>query len=297
MKLYAIADLHLSYALNREELQKLRPYPDDGLILCGDLGETLEHLDIAFRITTAKFAHVFWCPGNHELYSMAERGADKDESKAPSRGQAKYDECVSLARRYGVRTPEDEYMEWNGEGGPALIAPVFTLYDYSFRPAHISRENAVKWAEEQDTVATDEFLLHPDPYSTRDEWCHARVDATEKRLAQAHLPLIIANHWPLREDLIFIPRVPRFTPWCGTKKTAEWHTRFDVKVVISGHLHVPRTDWLNFTRFEECSLGYPKQWESARSNGLDINDLLREILPGPSPPESGNAAMKMRRFG
>lgn len=298
MKLYAIADLHLSYALNRDELQKLQAHPDDGLILCGDLGETLDHLDLAFKVATAKFAHVFWCPGNHELYSVKEPGTDgDDDSKSPARGQAKYDACVAIAQKYGVRTPEDEYMEWNGEGGPAIIAPTFLLYDYSFRPDHIPREKALEWAAEQDIVATDEYLLHPDPYATRDEWCHARVEATEKRLAEATLPLVIANHWPLREDLIFIPRVPRFTPWCGTKKTADWHTRFKAKVVVSGHLHVPRTDWKDFTRFEECSLGYPGQWESARTNGLDINDLLREILPGPAPPESGNAPMKTRRFG
>lgn len=295
MKLYAIADLHLGHALNRQELRNLEPHLDDGLILCGDLGETTEHLELAFSAATSNFAHVFWCPGNHELYTMTSAGS------SPARGQAKYEECVAVARRYGVRTPEDEYMVWEGEGGPALIAPIFTLYDYSFRPAHVTRENALKWAEEQDTIATDEFLLHPDPYSSREEWCNALVDATEKRLAEAiadkKMPVIIANHWPLRQDLVYIPKVPRFILWCGTKRTEDWHTRFGAKVVISGHLHVPRTDWKDFVRFEEVSLGYPRQWESARANQLDVNDLLREILPGPPPPESGNAPMKSRRFG
>jgi predicted phosphodiesterase len=296
MKLYAVADLHLGHALNRDELKKLHPHPEDGLILCGDLGETKEHLELAFEAATRNFAKVWWCPGNHELYSMPGEGS------TGARGQAKYEECLAVAKQFGVLTPEDEYAVWEGEGGPALIAPVFTLYDYSFRPEHVTREGALKWAEEADTVATDEFLLHPDPHTTRDEWCHARIDETEKRLSEAmaderKLPLVIANHWPLREDLIHIPLVPRFILWCGSKRTAEWHTRFRTKVVVSGHLHVPRTDWRDFVRFEECSIGYPRQWEPARKHGLDINDLLREILPGPTPPESGHAKMQPRRYG
>ncbi|KAK7915238.1 hypothetical protein PG985_012941 [Apiospora marii] len=318
MKLYAIGDLHLGHRVNKEELAKLLPHPDDGLILVGDIGETPEHLELAFAAATRNFAQVFWCPGNHELYSLV--------TQTKLRGRDKYLECVDVARRHGVKTPEDPYTIWEGKdygdgtGGPVMIAPVFTLYDYSFRPAHVTRENALKWAEDADTVASDEFLLHPDPYPSREAWCDALVAETEQRLEEAisayeaktksnnpttatsngngnsnspqqPLSVVIANHWPLREDLIYIPRVPRFTLWCGTKKTADWHTRFRAKVVVSGHLHVPRTDWRDGTRFEECSLGYPRQWEPARAQGLDINDCLREVLPGPaSAPASPSTA-------
>ncbi len=40
MKLYAISDLHLANAPNREALQELPAHPEDGLILAGDVGET-----------------------------------------------------------------------------------------------------------------------------------------------------------------------------------------------------------------------------------------------------------------
>jgi hypothetical protein len=45
-RLWAIADLHLSYKTNREELEKLQPRPNDGLILAGDIGETAEQYEI-----------------------------------------------------------------------------------------------------------------------------------------------------------------------------------------------------------------------------------------------------------
>jgi predicted phosphodiesterase len=292
MKLFAVGDLHLGHPLNREELKKLKPHPQDGLILCGDVGESPEHLELAFDTATKNFGQVFWCPGNHELYTIT--------SQTQLRGDDKYAECIEIAHKYNVKTPEDDFTLWEGEGGPAIIAPTFTLYDYSFRPDNVSREGALKWAEEADTVATDEYLLHPDPYASRDDWCHALVAKTERKLEEAAkrgLPLIIANHWPLREDLIYIPRVPRFTLWCGTKKTRDWHTSFNAKVVVSGHLHVPRTDWKDGVRFEECSLGYPRQWETARQSGKDINDLIREILPGPPAPESGTPETQWRRWG
>ncbi|KAI1389680.1 metallophosphoesterase-like protein [Hypoxylon trugodes] len=301
MKLYAIGDLHLSYEYNRKALAELKPHPEDGLILCGDVGETDEHLELAFSLGKRHFKQVFWCPGNHELYSVP--AAQPDAIK----GEEKYQHCVEVAREHGVHTPEDDFVRWDGEGGPVLIAPIFTLYDYSFRPDHVTRAEAVSWAEETDTVATDEFMLHPDPYPSRDAWCHALVGRFEKKLEQARkdftnddgepLPIVLINHWPLREDLVYIPRVPRFSLWCGTKKTEDWGKRFGAKVVVSGHLHVPRTDWKGGVRYEECSLGYPRQWQDIRAAGKDINDLLREVLPGPSPPPGGEADMEWRRWG
>lgn len=305
MRLYAIADLHLSYKQNREALAELQPHPDDGLIICGDVGEKEEHLHLAFSVARQLFKHLFWVPGNHELYTLpsssstgSEGGNSGDGDDAALKGQAKYDACVRIAREYDVRTPEDPYMLWNGEGQACIIAPVFTLYDYSFRPEGVSREAALDWAMEEGIQATDEALLYPDPYPTRDAWCEALIERTEKRLekaASAGLPLVIVNHWPLREHLVYIPRVPRFSLWCGTKKTEDWHTRFKAKVVVSGHLHVRRTDWVDGVRFEECSLGYPRQWQEAKERGNDLNGLLREILPGPVGPDHGKTTF--RRYG
>ncbi|KAH9884244.1 metallophosphoesterase-like protein [Xylariomycetidae sp. FL2044] len=299
-KLYAIGDLHLGYEINKKALLDLEPHPGDGLILVGDVGETAEHLEFAFGVATRNFDQVFWCPGNHELYTI--------ESKTSLRGEAKYAECVEAARRFGVHTPEDDFFRWEGggdDGGSSdavLVAPIFTLYDYTFRPAHLqSKEEALRWAEEANTVATDEFLLHADPHPSREDWCRALVAKTRAKLERAAretgLPLVVVNHWPLREDLVYIPRVPRFVLWCGTKATEEWHREFGASVVVSGHLHVPRTDWKDGVRFEECSLGYPPQWAAARDRGKDINDLLREVWPGPPPPETGNSGTQWRRYG
>lgn len=294
-KLYAIADIHIAFAFNKKAWAELEPHPGDGLILCGDAGETTEHLKLAFSIASRCFDTVWWCPGNHELYTFPGRETD-------IRGEEKYQQCIEIAREYDILTPEDDFVVWEGEGDPVVIAPTFTLYDYSFRPEHVTLENAVAWAKEMDLEATDEFLLHPDPYPSRQDWCKVLVERFEKKLEDANekfpsLPLIIANHWPLRKDLVTLRYIPRYSIWCGTTLTEDWHRRFNAKVVVSGHLHIRRTDWKDGVRFEEVSLGYPRQWKHCAENDIGVNDLLREIWPGPEVPKEGKAPTRWRVYG
>ncbi len=273
MRLLAISDLHLGHAVNREALQALPPHPEDWLILAGDTGDTPRHLEFALQILCKKFAQLLWVPGNHDLWA-------KEEPK----GEALYQTLVAVCRKYGVLTPEDPYVQWPGPGLPCVIAPLFLLYDYSFRPPEVPREGALRWAAETGVLCMDEKLLHPAPHASREAWCQARCEATEPRLREASLsrPLVLINHWPLREDLAVLRRIPRFKLWCGTQRTTEYHLRYRAAVVVSGHLHIRSTRWLDGVRFEEVSLGYPAQWEPPAG----LEPYLREILPGPSaaPP-------------
>ena len=273
MRLLAISDLHLAGAGNREALEALPSYPDDWLIVAGDVAERIDMVADALALLRDRFARVFWVPGNHELWS---RPSTEDPV-----GVARYDALVARARSLGVDTPEDPYPLWPGPlpktVGQLAIVPMFLLYDYSFRPADVSLESVVAWAEETHNVCSDEILLSPAPYESRIAWCHARLEQTEARL-RAEIPpgtrTVLVNHWPLRRDLVRIPRVPRFTPWCGTVLTEDWHNRYDAYCVVTGHLHTRRTDMRGDTRFEEVSLGYPRQWDSSRG----IADYLRVIV-------------------
>jgi 3',5'-cyclic AMP phosphodiesterase CpdA len=281
MKLYAISDIHLGFALNRRAFAALSGHPDDWLILAGDIGETIEHLEFALRIATQRFAKVLWVPGNHDLWTT---------SPAPdsARGEGKYRQLVHLCRSYDVLTPEDPFAVWPGSPGPHTIALLFLLYDYSFRPAHVTAAQAVSWAMETGVLCADEEVLHPDPHPSRQAWCQIRCNAAEDALRKVadHHPLILVNHFPLREKLARLPFIPRFSIWCGTKRTEDWHLRFNARVVVSGHLHIPTTNWSDGVRFEEVSLGYPRQ----RRSGRHIDQYLREILPGPPPGQRPEAS-------
>jgi 3',5'-cyclic AMP phosphodiesterase CpdA len=278
MKLFAISDLHVGYAENRAAIAALAPRPDDWLILGGDLGETEQHMLFVLETLGPRFKQLVWVPGNHELYTVPE-GRDDLRGPPGARGQGKYERLVALCRSYGVITPEDPYPVWRGDGGPHVLAPLFVLYDYSFRPAHVLERGAVAWAVESGIICTDEQLLDPYPHASRADWCRARLQVTEARLADiAPHPTVLINHFPLREELVRLPFIPRFSIWCGTRRTHDWHKRYRAKVVVSGHLHTPRTDWIDGVRFEEVSFGYPRQ----RLPGRSADSCLREILPGPA---------------
>ncbi len=289
MKLYAISDLHVGYKINRQALEALPSHSDDWLILAGDIGETQEHLHFTLNLLSKRFARLFWVPGNHDLWSTRNQqlGNDIDSDEERLHGEEKYQALVAICRQYGVMTPEDPYTMWTGAGGPALLVPLFVLYDYSFRPAHVTEEKAVAWAEETNVVCSDEYHLHPDPYPSRSAWCHERCRYSKQRLQEipAGTPLILINHFPLRERLVRLKRIPRFSLWCGTKLTDDWHTRFPASVVVYGHVHMRATDYQDHVRFEEVSLGYPPQWRQEQG----VEAYLREILPGPqhSPEQAG----------
>jgi 3',5'-cyclic AMP phosphodiesterase CpdA len=265
VKLWAISDLHVGYEENRRGVEALPAFPDDWLIIAGDTGETPAHLDFVLRSLSSKFAQLIWTPGNHDLWTP--------KTLAPGqRGTAHYDRLVALCSRHGVLTPEDQYAKWPGDGPLRAIVPTFTLFDYSFRPGHVAREDAVAWAAETGVRSVDEDLLAPNPYAACDDWCAARVAATEARLAALppEAKLIVANHFPLRRDLA----VPRFSIWCGTIATNEWHRRYNFETVVYGHLHIRSSRELDGVKFEEVSLGYPKQWNQSRG----VEHYLRRVL-------------------
>lgn len=273
MKLWALSDLHVSHPHNRRALATMGAHPADWLILAGDLGETEDDLRFTFGALQERFARLLWVPGNHELWTLP---------RETLRGEAKYRRLVEVCREHGVLTPEDPYPVWPGDGGARVIAPLFVLYDYSFRPDHLSADEALAAARAAGIECTDEHLLHPDPYASRAAWCAARCAASELRLAEAvarhRCPTVLVNHFPLRRELATLPRIPTFSIWCGTRRTEHWHVRFGAEVVVYGHTHIRQTRLIDGVRFEEVSLGYAQDWDSTR--GVDA--YLRQILPAPA---------------
>jgi 3',5'-cyclic AMP phosphodiesterase CpdA len=270
-KLLAVSDLHVGFPENRAILERLRPEsPSDWLVVAGDVGEIATDIEWALRTLAARFAVVIWVPGNHELWSHP-----RDPVRL--RGEERYRHLVDMCRKLGVITPEDPFPVWEGDGGPVTVAPLFLLYDYTFLPAGAETKAAgLSQAYQAGVVCSDEVMLHPDPYPSREAWCAARLEVTRQRLIARNqdLPTVLVNHFPLTRNPTQILRYPEFAQWCGTTATADWHVRFGAAVVVYGHLHIPRTTWQDGVRFEEVSVGYPREWgPRASSPGL------RQILP------------------
>jgi 3',5'-cyclic AMP phosphodiesterase CpdA len=239
--------------------------------VAGDVAEKVEDIEWALRTLKARFATVIWVPGNHELWALR-------SDPVQLRGEARYQHLVRVCRRLGVLTPEDPFPVWRGAGGPVVVVPLFVLYDYSFRPSGTgTKDEALALAYETGIVCSDEAVLHSDPYASREEWCHARVESTQRRLAELRpaSPTVLVSHFPLTREPTRALRYQEFAQWCGTERTADWHLRYNARAVVYGHLHIPGTTWQDGVRFEEVSLGYPEE--------LDLNPerprALRQIFP------------------
>ncbi len=274
-RLLAISDLHITYPDNRRVLEGLRPAsPRDWLIVCGDVSELSAELEWALGVLRERFSTVIWTPGNHDLWTLP-------DDPLQLRGVARYEHFLAACRRLGVLTPEDPYPIWDGLGGPLAVASLFLLYDYSFG-ANIAptKERALALAHDAGVVCSDELVLFPDPFPSREAWCAERVRLTEARLdaLDPELPTVLVNHFPLVRAPTMVLRHPEFAQWCGTELTADWHLRFRARAVVYGHLHIPRTTFHDGIPFVEVSLGYPREWHRRTPRAP-----LRQILPWEGP--------------
>ena len=120
--------------------------------------------------------------------------------------------------------------------------------------------------------SADEELLDPHPYLTRGAWCHARVArgaspagrAPQRRPADSGQPL------PAPRGAGRAAAHSALPVWCGTRLTEDWHRRFNVEAVIYGHLHLRASRTIDGVRFEEVSLGYPRQWDQSTRDWTPI---------------------------
>jgi 3',5'-cyclic AMP phosphodiesterase CpdA len=276
-KLLAISDLHVGFAQNRKVVEELRPTSEeDWLLLAGDVGERFADIEWALGLLKSRFATVVWVPGNHELWTVP-------GDPVQARGRQRYDELVAACRKLGVVTPEDPYPVWEGAGGPAVVVPLFLLYDYTFLPdGTATKEEALEQAWERGVVCSDEFLLSCDPYPSIQAWCQARLAITETRLAAVDpaLPAVLVNHFPLLREHTRGLWHPEFSLWCGSVRTADWHVRYRATAVVYGHLHMPGTAHRGGVPFHEVSVGYPREWQRRSTRP----GRLRQILP-PHPAQ------------
>eukprot|EP00249_Psilotum_nudum_P005849 c19277_g2_i4 orf=64-945(-) len=120
MRVYAVSDLHTDYPENLEWLRRLSSsaYIQDTLIVAGDVAEKLETFVTTMTILRNRFQHVFFVPGNHDLWCRHDEYKHIDSLK-------KLESLLSTCDLLGVETKPRIV---NGIG----IIPIFSWYHQSF---------------------------------------------------------------------------------------------------------------------------------------------------------------------
>jgi predicted phosphodiesterase len=240
MRVFAISDLHLDYAANREWLQQLpwHEYNDDVLILAGDVSDRLALLEDAFGVLTRRFATVLFVPGNHDLWINRDRMRDSFE---------KLDAVLELARK------SDVHMAIFRKGDVAIV-PLLGWYDYSFGMADDYLKTV--WADYRncqwpgyDDAALTRFFVEQNP------------SAASPALRGAS-QIITFSHFLPRIDLM-PERIPekhrKIYPVLGSNTLDLQLRSFGSNVHIYGHSHVNRRVTIDGVTYVNNAFGYPAE--------------------------------------
>lgn len=111
-QVWAISDIHVDCRPNMNWIKKLPNYKSDTLIVAGDVCTSLVILKKAFFILKDKFKHVFFVPGNHELWTF----------KGGPNSIDKFYEILLLCEELGVHIVPSDL------GADISIIPIFSWW-------------------------------------------------------------------------------------------------------------------------------------------------------------------------
>lgn len=261
MRVFAWSDLHADYARNRALIAAAaeRGHEEDALLVAGDVSDSLDRLARTLEQLRARFAELFFVPGNHEAWLRGGGFADS---------QAKLDRIEALCGELGVRTRPARL----GDGAGAVwIVPLASWYQ---KPEHGPDSLYVPKPGEDPTQsmwADDVLVRWPDA----DAGAAARrlLDGNEEHLGRAYdAPVVSFSHFLPRREVMF--RAPGDPGGTGQRQP-DRHPEFNFSRVagslvidrqlralgssvhVYGHQHRNRDRVVEGVRYVSHCLGYP----------------------------------------
>ena len=257
MRIFAISDVHADYPENMALIQALsgQSHARDTLLLAGDVTDDLAKLARVLGEVREKFAHVFFVPGNHELWLR--RGQ-------PGDSVAKFERILRLCDGLGVATRPARVAAGPGDPG-AWVVPLLSWYvkpeqgaDSLFVPREGDDRSLSMWA--------DEVLTRwPEHLSVADYF----LDMNEPHLEREYdAPVLSFSHFLPRRELMF-----RSPPLAPPRRTIRFNfsrvagsTRLEAQIRalgsvlhVYGHQHRNRDRVIDGLRYISNCLGYPPE--------------------------------------
>lgn len=275
MRVYAVSDIHVDFAENMEWVRAL-PHAEharDTLLLAGDVSHDLAKLESALATLAAKFAHVFFVPGNHDLWLIGAPFRDSVE---------KFRRILERCSALGVKTGPARV----GAGAASLwIVPLFSWYalpeegeESLFLPKRGEDPNLeeiwsdfhfVRWPEfPPGVVPATYFLRLNEPALTRS------FDA----------PVVSFSHFLPRSDLMlnlpeegpFADATPsfNFSRVAGARGLERQIRRLGSATHVYGHQHRDRDRTVDGVRYVSHCLGYRHERDAGHLRG-DVTGPMR----------------------
>ncbi|KAK7314824.1 hypothetical protein VNO77_33352 [Canavalia gladiata] len=120
LRVFVVSDLHTDYDENLKWVECLSTvkHKNDVLLVAGDVAETYSMFIVTMSLLKEKFEHVFYVPGNHDLWCRREGQNYVDSLE-------KLDKLLDACKRIGVETNPTVIDELG-------IIPLFSWYHESF---------------------------------------------------------------------------------------------------------------------------------------------------------------------
>eukprot|EP00887_Chlorella_sp_A99_P001860 scaffold19.g1860.t1 len=242
VRVYAVTDLHADYPANLEVLRgwDAEAHRDDILVCCGDVSEDLAVLEEVLGLLASK--HVFFTPGNHELWVRGGR----DRAAGLHDSLAKLHAVLELCGRLGVHaTPRCLDL---ARGGRLWIAPLLSYHhaDWDTEPDIPGVPPANSWTiGDYSAVRWPPWLPGAAPPGARAlaEWVDALNDTpawAELRASRGDADVITASHFLPYQALLpekrflFFPGLARAV---GSAPLARRIQQLQPDIHLFGHTH------------------------------------------------------------
>lgn len=300
-RVFCVSDIHTDHKENMHWVQSLSKenYKDDTIIIGGDVSDNREILEKTLAAFRARFKHVFFVPGNHDLWLR------KEDAKGTRDSLDKLHELLDLCESLGVQTrPAKVDGVW--------IVPMLSWHHASFDtepdiegwkgiPSH--REAMMdfklcRWppqwsAGEQDEVVArkidklnDELCSSsPWEYTTLPDGCEGVKSWDELVLACAEArragePVISFSHFLPHIELLPEKRMlffPNLAKAVGSTFLRQRVEKLRPTAHIFGHTHFAWDATIGGTRYLQVPLAKPSE-RRVRMRSLAIGDIELEPL-------------------
>ncbi len=236
MRIFCISDLHIDFEENYQWVSNISAceYQDDILIIAGDVTNDRLRLKRAFKLLTRRFKHLFFVPGNHDLWVFDQGNKSSFEA---------FYEVERIATDHGLITAPRTF-------GNTCIIPMLGWYDYSFGAPSQALCNS--WVDFRACQWPSNF--------NESDITRFFVEQNNNPLPSNQISIITFSHFLPRIDLIpkFVPaKVRLLFPVLGTRLLETQLRRFNSQTHIYGHSHLNRDVTLEGVRYINNAFGYP----------------------------------------
>jgi predicted phosphodiesterase len=264
MRVFALSDVHADFRENLLLVTSLstQDYQGDALILAGDVSHDPGTLLRALESFLARFRHVFFVPGNHELW--VRKGAPDSLQK--------FRDILRLCDSLGVQTAPT--CIGHGEERVCIV-PLFSWYtrpgegdDTLFRARPLVDAESAVWA--------DDYLIRW-PQLNGFKPAHFFLDLNEARVSAPYETSIISfSHFVPRADLMFAAvgegsHTPtgyekhfNFSTVAGSTRIEDQIRKLDSRVHVYGHQHRNRCRLYDGIWYVSNCLGYREERDGGR---------------------------------